>query len=188
VSLLKGIAAFSGWLTGALAGVGAILYALGYLVSRAHLNFLGVSGLFDQNNFFFVQEGAMFLLDVAVIIARTLLPIVVVLSIITAMLIVAGYGIARLLARGAPHVAKRVSRWKDAVLSWREHLLLCQLMYTALLLLFFVHTDTYLNEFNRPLQISNVLYSESDNGSTLASNDPKTAELREALDGVWWSI
>src|SRR5579862_5065714 len=98
MSLLKGIAAFSGWLTGALAGVGAILYALGYLVTRAHLNFLGVSGLFDQSNFFFVQEGAMFLADVAVIIARTLLSLVVVLGTIAVLLLVVGNGTIRILA------------------------------------------------------------------------------------------
>ena len=98
MSLLKGIAAFTGWLTGALAGVGAILYALGYLVTRAHLNFLGVSGLFDQSNFFFVQEGAMFLLDISVIAARTLLPIVVVLGVIAAVLSIIGYRVGRLLA------------------------------------------------------------------------------------------
>lgn len=180
MSLLKGIAAFSGWLTGALAGVGAILYALGYLVTRAHLNFLGLSGLFDQNNFFFIQEGAMFLLDIAVILARTLLPIVVVLSIIAAALVAAEYGITQILARRAPSLAERANGWKDAMLSWREHLLLCQLLYAALLILFFVHTDTYLDEFNRPLQISNVLYGESGIG-TPASSDSKTAELRKWL-------
>lgn len=180
MNLLKGIAAFSGWLTGALAGVGAILYALGYLVTRAHLNFLGVSGLFDQSNFFFIQEGAMFLLDVAVIIARTLLPIVVVLGIIAAVLVVAGYGIARILASRAPSLAERMNQWKDVMLSWREHLLLCQVLYAALLMLFFVHTDTYLNDFNRPLQISNVLYGESGIGTTVSS-DPKTVALRKSL-------
>jgi hypothetical protein len=180
VNLLKGIAAFSGWLTGALAGVGAILYALGYLVTRAHLNFLGVSGLFDQSNFFFIQEGAMFLLDVAVIIARTLLPIVVVLGIIAAVLVVAGYGIARILASRAPSLTERMNQWKDVMLSWREHLLLCQVLYAALLMLFFVHTDTYLNDFNRPLQISNVLYGESGIGITVSS-DPKTVALRKSL-------
>lgn len=180
MNLLKGIAAFSGWLTGALAGVGAILYALGYLVTRAHLNFLGVSGLFDQSSFFFIQEGAMFLLDVAVIIARTLLPIVVVLGIIAAVLVVAGYGIARILASRAPSLAERMNQWKDVMLSWREHLLLCQVLYAALLMLFFVHTDTYLNDFNRPLQISNVLYGESGIGTTVSS-DPKTVALRKSL-------
>lgn len=180
MNLLKGIAAFSGWLTGALAGVGAILYALGYLVTRAHLNCLGVSGLFDQSNFFFIQEGAMFLLDVAVIIARTLLPIVVVLGIIAAVLVVAGYGIARILASRAPSLAERMNQWKDVMLSWREHLLLCQVLYAGLLMLFFVHTDTYLNDFNRPLQISNVLYGESGIGTTVSS-DPKTVALRKSL-------
>ena len=180
MNLLKGIAAFSGWLTGALAGVGAILYALGYLVTRAHLNFLGVSGLFDQSNVFFIQEGAMFLLDVAVIIARTVLPIVVVLGIITAVLVVAGYGIARILASRAPSLDERMNQWKDVVISWREHLLLCQVLYAALLMLFFVHTDTYLNDFNQPLQISNVLYGESGIG-TAVSSDPKTVALRKSL-------
>ena len=181
MSLLKGIAAFSGWLTGALAGVGAILYALGYLVTRAHLNFLGVSGLFDQNSFFFVQEGAMFLADVAVIIARTLLPLVVVLGTIAALLFLAGYGTMRIVASRSPVQAQRVNRWKGAIVSWREHLLLCQLVYAALLIGFFFHTDIYLNEFNRPLQISNVLYGESSPGSAAASNDPAIADLRKSL-------
>jgi hypothetical protein len=136
--------------------------------------------LFDQSNFFFIQEGAMFLLDVAVIIARTLLPIVVVLGIIAAVLVVGGYGIARILASRAPSLAERMNQWKDVMLSWREHLLLCQVLYAVLLMLFFVHTDTYLNDFNRPLQISNVLYGESGIGTTVSS-DPKTVALRKSL-------
>ena len=142
MSLLKGIAAFTGWLTGALAGVGAILYALGYLVTRAHLNFLGVSGLFDQSNFFFVQEGAMFLLDISVIAARTLLPIVVVLGVIAAVLSIIGYRIGRLLAVRDPNLAERVSGWKDSISSWHDHLRLRQVLYTGLVVLFFIHTDT----------------------------------------------
>lgn len=181
VSLLKGIAAFSGWLTGALAGVGAILYALGYLITRAHLNFLGVSGLFEQNNFFFIQEGAMFLLDSAVIIAQTLLRILVVLGIIGMALGVCGYGIARLVTRRAPRLTDRTSRWKEAMSRWREHLLLCQLLYAALLLLFFLHSDKYLDEFNRPLQISNVLYGQSGTQSADDARDPRTTELRKWL-------
>jgi hypothetical protein len=181
VSLLKGIAAFSGWLTGALAGVGAILYALGYLVTRAHLNLLGVSGLFDQSNFFFVQEGAMFLLDISVIAARTLLPIVVVLGVIAAILSIIGYGIGRILAARDPNLAERVSGWKDSITSWHDHLRLRQVLYAGLVVLFFIHTDTYLNEFNRPLQISNVLYSDSGNLTATGSKDQKTIELRKAL-------
>jgi hypothetical protein len=181
VGLIKGIAAFSGWLTGALAGVGAILYALGYLVTRAHLNFLGVSGLFDQSNFFFVQEGAMFLLDISVIAARTLLPIVVVLGIIGAVLAIIGYAISRILADRAPGVAERVNRWENEVLSWRDHLRLRQVLYTVLVVLFFLHTDTYINEFNRPLQISNVLYSDGGNVTAAGSKDQKTIDLRNAL-------
>lgn len=181
MNLLKGIAAFSGWLTGALAGVGAILYALGYLVTRAHLNFLGVSGLFDQSNFFFVQEGAMFLLDISVIAARTLLPIVVVLGVIAAVFSIVGYGIGRILAARDPDLAERVNGWKGAITSWHDHLRLRQVLYAGLVVLFFIHTDTYLNEFNRPLQISNVLYSDNGNLTATGSKDQKTIELRKAL-------
>jgi hypothetical protein len=64
--------------------------------------------------------------------------------------------------------------------SWREHLLLCQVLNAALLMLFVVHTDTYLNDFSRPLQISDVLYGESGIGTTVSS-DPKTVALRKSL-------
>ena len=53
----------------------------------------------------------------------------------------------------------------------------------GLVVLFFIHTDTYLNEFNRPLQISNVLYSDSGNLTATGSKDQKTIELCKALFG-----
>ena len=50
----KELAILIGGLTGLLAGIGAILYTFGYLVTRAQLNLLGLSGLFEYPNEHFI--------------------------------------------------------------------------------------------------------------------------------------
>jgi hypothetical protein len=59
---VAGIKAFSLWLGGSLAGISAMLYATGYLITRAHLNLLGLYGIVDFGNDYIVQEGAKFFL------------------------------------------------------------------------------------------------------------------------------
>jgi hypothetical protein len=181
VNILKGIAAFTGWLTGALAGVGAILYAFGYLITRAHLSFLGVYGLFDQNNVYFIQEGAMFVLVIGELIARTLLPLLVTLGVAALLIGGIAFMLTRYLARSAPGLAERGNQWKGSLVRWREHALLTRSVYVALLMLFLFHADTYLFAFNYPLLISNVLYSEPNTTDAVGGTDPKTREIRNWL-------
>src|SRR5947209_15481374 len=52
--------AFIVGLGSALAGITAILYACGYLVTPTHLSLLGLYGLIDFNNDYVLQEGAKF--------------------------------------------------------------------------------------------------------------------------------
>jgi len=61
VKLLRGIAVAVGWLSGSLAGISAVVYACGYLITRAQLHLFGVSGFFPLSADHFMQEGAKFL-------------------------------------------------------------------------------------------------------------------------------
>ena len=69
--LVAGTRAFIVWLGGALAGITAILYATGYLITRAHLSLLGLYGVVDFGNDYIVQEGAKFFLVTGYSFGRT---------------------------------------------------------------------------------------------------------------------
>ncbi|GAB3378663.1 hypothetical protein [Lysobacter fragariae] len=85
VSSLKGLV---GWIGGSLAGITAILYGCGYLITTAHIYALGLSNLVDFDKDYFLLEGAKFLLavvtsigpgavdPVAILAAMALLPII----------------------------------------------------------------------------------------------------------------
>lgn len=61
----KGVKNFILWLGGSLTGITALLYACGYLVTRAHLHMLGLHGLIEYKNEYFLQEGSKFLIAIA---------------------------------------------------------------------------------------------------------------------------
>jgi hypothetical protein len=65
LDVAKGVKSFILWLGGSLTGISALLYACGYLVTRAHLHMLGLYGLVDYRNEYFLQEGSKFLIAVA---------------------------------------------------------------------------------------------------------------------------
>ena len=77
MELSKGIALFVGWLSGALAGIGAILYACGYLLSTAQLHLLGLSGLVNYGQERYVEEGGRFLVDVLGLLGEILLNLLI---------------------------------------------------------------------------------------------------------------
>ena len=58
MSLFKGIAIFIGWLSSSLAGIVAILYASGYLVTISRLHLLGLDGLVVHGNDYFFGKAA----------------------------------------------------------------------------------------------------------------------------------
>lgn len=60
---MRSIGAVLGWLSGALAGLGAVFCAFGYLATRSHLYLLGVDfGISRYDYIFYVQRGAGFFL------------------------------------------------------------------------------------------------------------------------------
>jgi len=81
VSLLGGFKSFFLWIGGTLAGITALLYTSGYLVTRSHLAMLGLYGLVEYGNDHFLQEGAKFVITSAYMVLRPLLSIVAVLGV-----------------------------------------------------------------------------------------------------------
>lgn len=158
MNLLKSVTLAIGWLSGSLAGLGAILYAFGYLITRAQLNLLGIEGLLAYSTDHFIQEGAKFVIVVAELIIRVLL----VLALI--VFLVRGSVYLLLRARAGARLVRLRSAFASANVNLKalhQHvpwplevscygLLLCVLL--------FLHFFYYGQEFAAPLDVSNVLY------------------------------
>ena len=156
LSLVRTIAAFVGWLTGALAGVGAILYSLGYLIFSAHLKFLGVSGILDESGAHFIQEGGVFAADVILQMLRSYaLPLLSIVGVFAVLLVGPGAWLAEGLARLFPALPKTEGRWQSALVRWP---IWRELSYIALFLLFLLHANVFLDRFSSPLSISSALF------------------------------
>lgn len=60
MNFLQTVAKFLGWLTGVLAGITAILYACGYLITQTQFHLLGIHVLLPSNRDYYLHEGANF--------------------------------------------------------------------------------------------------------------------------------
>lgn len=155
VSFVAGIKGFLVWLGGSLATITAIFYATGYLITRAHLNMLGLHGVLDFDNHYIVQEGGKFFLVVGYSTLRgAALPLLAVLG----PVVIAAMVLRRLLGN-------RAHRWREAL----RHRLpgfgaqgwMRLLAFVFLFLAFLWHAETFLLKFQQPLCIGNLLYAES---------------------------
>ncbi|MFC3551591.1 hypothetical protein ACFOLC_11285 [Lysobacter cavernae] len=70
ISIASGIKGFVLWIGGSLAGMTAILYVCGYLITTAHIYALGLYGLVDFSKDYFLLEGAKFFLSIVIGIAQ----------------------------------------------------------------------------------------------------------------------
>jgi hypothetical protein len=180
VNFLRNIAGFLGWLAGALAGVGAVLYALGYLIFSAHLKFLGIYGMLDENSAYFVREGGIFVADVVMDIAQVLLPLSSIIGVFALLAAGLRFWLAPRLRKWFPALYEREGRWWGAFLRWPKWR---ELFYVVLFLLFLEHSGWYLNQFNRPLLISSALYGACCASNSAKADDKEMVELREFLLG-----
>lgn len=174
--LLAGAKAFIVWLGGSLAGLTAILYAAGYLITRAHLSLLGLYGLIDFNNDYILQEGAKFVLVAGYGFGRNVaLPLLAVLG----PLLAAAFVLRLLLMR------TRARHWW-----WRLRLHLPRfrvrgwlrvLAFIALFAAFIWHADIFLAKFQHPLCIANLLYADSGRSRCGAALQSQADLLKAAL-------
>uniref|UniRef100_A0A832A686 Uncharacterized protein n=1 Tax=Desulfacinum infernum TaxID=35837 RepID=A0A832A686_9BACT len=170
MELFRGVAAFIGWLTGSVAGIAAIFYACGYLVARAHLNMLGLFGLFEFPKERYLQEGGKFFTVLASMLIVDMLPLLVLmLYLLTAIFFLFIVFVAAChvlpLQTFADRCRKLISIFKAFPKGkpWLWSLLL--LVCLAYVLVFFVMD--YYNDFAAVLGISNVLYHSSESLSEL---------------------
>jgi hypothetical protein len=161
IDIVAGTRAFIVGLGGALAGISAMLYASGYLVTRAHLSLLGLYGLIDFNNDYILQEGAKFFLVTAYSAGRDMvLPALALLTLAAILLILLG-----LLLRA------RTRRWWQTL---RNHApgrearrWLRMIAFVTVFVLFLWHSDEYLDKFEHPLCFANLLFADA--GTTKCS-------------------
>jgi len=160
VKLLRGIAAGLGWLSGSLAGVGAIVYACGYLITRAQLHLFGVSGFFPLGADHFMQEGSKFLVVIGQRTIETLLGVVAFAVAAIVVLMVVWLPLMRWRPSLRLDVGNGRARVGTVVARIHEHLPWSPAfsIYLVLLVLLVWLLETYRSRFAAPLEVSNILH------------------------------
>ncbi len=150
-SLLRQFAAFIGWLSGALVGVGALLSAFGYFAVHANARFLGFDPiLVDYSSANYLMRGA----EAWTHIALSAAAMVITLSLLVVLRPAAAFLITVLALRMAPNPERGLGR--IARKYWDFWKLV---FYVGLLAyLYFVFYDPYAMQFGAALDISDVLY------------------------------
>lgn len=175
--LVAGIKGFTLWLGGSLAGITALLYATGYLVTRSHLNLLGLYGIVDFGHDYFIQEGAKFFLVIGYSYALSVvLPLLTVGEIAGVVLLVSGFALRK------AH-AERLCAWLKARFARIETGSMPRVAAFAVLLFgFLLDADQFLVEFEVPLCVANLLYADAGSGD--AACGPELMEKKKVLEAA----
>lgn len=162
IGIVSGLKGSLVWLGGSLAGLTAILYVCGYLITTAHTYMLGLHGLVDFGKDYFLLEGAKFVLAVVIGVAQVIIgpgPIL-------AMALVTPLALAVILAKGPLIRAwNRLKEWYEprSNVAWMTALrfsLYCVLLITCSVIAF-----RSLSAISFHLQISDLLYSAVDDAT-----------------------
>jgi hypothetical protein len=174
IDLVAGTRSFIVGLGGALTGITAMMYTCGYLVTRAHLNLLGLYGLIEFNHDYILQEGAKFFLATAYSTGREILyPLSIVVPIILPLILL-GLFLRDHARRGWDRLHSRLPRLD--IERW-----LRVLAFVALFGALVEHSETYLDKFEHPLCFSNLLYTDADTPNCSVPIAKKGDGLRDAL-------
>lgn len=170
MNIFRGITVFIGWMTGSLAGIGAILYVFGYLITIAQLHLLGLDAqFFGYGNPYYVQEGGKFLISVGQYLGDIILNLLIAVVIFTFPILII---LMILLFFKREKLREYRTRWKNNLNKINEKwpLLWRGLAFTLLLfLLFYLSADP--QSFNDPLEISNLLFTSESYQSTSDTAD-----------------
>jgi hypothetical protein len=155
-----------------------MLYSAGYLVTRAHLNLLGLYGIVDFGNDYFIQEGAKFFLVIGYSY---------VLSVVLPLLAIGGVAAIVLLALNAMlRNTAVVRRSSERLRAWFTRFgpdgRLRLAAFAFLFFVFLIDTDDFLTEFQVPLCVANLLYPDpGPNGATCSAMKKKVNEVKAAI-------
>lgn len=151
MNVFKEITAILGWLSGSLAGVAAGLFACGYLIKRAHLNLLGISALFSFTEEQYMQEGTRFVAEMADLLARIALPLLMLAIIVLA----AGFLLWRTWLRRR---LNPMTAWLARFIECKQTAC-CSAAYGVLLVLLVLLIDGEVSLFAAPLAVSDLLFA-----------------------------
>lgn len=162
-SLVAMIRNFVVWIGGSLASITAVFYATGYLITRAHLNMLGLYGVLDFDSDHIVQEGGKFFLVVGyTTLSNVALPLFVMLG-------VAVIAVRAMRLRAGSRAQRWGRRLRDRLPGFCAHGWTRLLAFAVLFGAFLWHSEVYLLEFQYPLCIDNLLYADSGRAPCAAS-------------------
>lgn len=165
INIAAGIKGFVLWIGGSLAGITTLLYACGYLVTRAHLHMLGLYGFVEFDSDHFLQEGAKFFLSVAYDLAGT----GVLVFTLIGMVLVPVVAVSFIGKRRVLQLLERFTAWRDLRRSTQAPRIARSLFYGVLFALLIWLTGNSLHPFYAPLCISDLLYGQLGNNEC-ASN------------------
>lgn len=166
-AILSGLKGFFVWLAGSIAGISAVLYAVGFLVTRAHLSMLGLYGFVAYSNDVFLQEGAKFFIVVGHEVLRgTAAPLLSLFAVFAALC----FALQPLLAatRLAAWCKRRLRGVGDAIYRLGKRMsippstlreLLRRAVFVALLFVALEYAGDALGPSISPLCLSNLLYA-----------------------------
>lgn len=177
MNFAKSALAFIGSLAGYLAGISAILYACGYLVTRAHVNALGLYGLFEYQHEHFVQEGAKFVIVISQWVAGIGLRLLMAIIVIAVPGLLIYWGLRRYLGR----LPARWKTWGDRLARANVGNIGWSVVYLLLFFLLVVHSDAYLGKFGQPLLVSNLLYTDTNESNDGPDDRADAARIRKWL-------
>lgn len=182
MNVFKEITALLGWLSGSLAGIAAVFYACGYLIKRAHLNLLGISALFSFSKEQYMQEGARFVADMADLVARIALPLIMAAIVLAAVVF--------LLRRTGLRQRMDSAREWFVELAERKPWAWRSAAYGMLLVLLVLLIDRELSLFGAPLAVSDLLFAplEGARGDTSQIRDWLVAGDRASLDNLYFNL
>lgn len=164
MSLFRETAKFIAWLTGSLAGIAAIFYACGYILTRSNLRLLGLQDLLAYDYQYYLQEGADFFLKLIILSSEILLSLFAVI-----LLFAVPAGIMMLIKDMKRFTWLNRITWKvfPAQLQTRQ---VVKIIFAIIGLLIFYHLLDRLEASYAPMKVSNLFYMErSEMRTTLQS-------------------
>lgn len=168
MNIFKETAKFIAWLSGSLAGVGAILIACGYLITIAKLHLLGLDFLIlNYDAQYYLRRGGSFFPDIAYEISRTFLALLLMIVLLSTIFVLLYSFLIR---------ASSYARLKSFINKIRDHLSRHSLQYRSFVLVFLLIILLYqllprLEElFINPLKVSNLLYDVTEQQSASEKN------------------
>lgn len=154
MSLFRETAKFIAWLTGSLAGIAAIFYSCGYILTRSNLRLLGFQDLLAYNYQYYLQEGADFFLKLIILSSEILLSLFAVILLLAVPVVI----VVQIRKMHRFTWLDRMA-WKVFPAQWRTKQV-GKFVLAIIGLLIFYHLIDKLEASYAPMKISNIFYME----------------------------